>query len=73
MTLRAFSARSTQSRAWKPKGEMGFQHDAQDFMGFVQRGHLVTDSQLVGRPGLVVVRSEQSHAGFLGGGGGVNG
>ena len=32
----------------RAKGEVGVQSDVQDFRGFVQRGHLVTDSHLLG-------------------------
>ena len=58
-------ALDTVAGAWA-EGEVGVHRDTQDFRGSVQRGHHVADWHLRGYPGLVGVRGEQSHAGFLG-------
>ena len=66
MALRALEAHSTQWRAWGSESEVGVQRDTNDLWGSVQRGHSVTDSHLMMESGLVGVRGEQCHAGFLG-------
>ena len=50
----------------RAQGEVAVQRDTHHFRGSVQQGHLVTDSHLREESGLVGVRGEQCHAGFLG-------
>ena len=44
---------------------MGVQRDTQDFNGFIQRSHSVTNSHLRMESGLLGAVSEQCHDGFL--------
>ena len=50
----------------RANGEVSVQHEACNFRGSVQWSHFVSDSHTLVEPGLVGIRGEPSHAGFLG-------